>query len=110
MPLKVFFVDYCEDKVLESKDARVATKDEILHSMDCVLHMPRNFIGVIGENGTTLQFVVNDDKTIDIDVPVPADRGSYVKTTDLQECLEIVRNLGDTVNAEGIDGLDFKSW
>ena len=106
MQLKLFFVDYCEDKVIESKDARVASKEEILHSMDCVLHMPRNFIGVTDENDVTLQFMVNEDRTICVDVPAPAEKGSYVKTTDLRECLDIVRGLGQTINAKEIDGIE----
>jgi hypothetical protein len=110
MMLKVFFADYCEDKVLESKDARVATQDELLHSMDCVLHMPRNFIGVIDENGVTLQFMVNDDRTIHVDLPVPAKRGSYVKTAHLSECLNMVRRIGDSIKMDEIDGMAFQAW
>ena len=110
MPLKMFFVDYCEDKEIESKDARLATNDEILHSMDCVLHMPRNFIGVIDDNDVTLQFMVNDDKSVSIDVPAPLERGSYVKTTDLRDCLEIVKGLGETIDTKSIDGLNLQPW
>jgi hypothetical protein len=110
MTWKVFFADYCEDKIVEANHARIATKDEILHSMDCVLHMPNNFIGIVDENNATLQFVVNDDKTIDIDLPVPASRGSYTKTTDLAECLKVVRGLGDSVDPSQIVGLVFQPW
>ena len=110
MPLKMFFVDYCEDKVLEAKDARVVPKKEILHSMDCVLHMPQNFIGVFGDNDVTLQFMVNDDKTICVDVPVPSEQGSYVKTASLDECLEIVRGIGEQITLQEIEGLEFQAW
>jgi hypothetical protein len=107
---KVFFADYCEDKIVDSKDARVATKAEILHSMDCVLHMPRNFIGVIDKDDTTLQFMVNDDNMIHVDIPVPSRTGSFVKTADLRECLDLVSHLGSTIDVARIDGLVFKSW
>lgn len=108
--LKLFFADYCEDKVLESKDAHAATQEDILHSMECVLHMPRNFIGVTDEDGSTIQFMVNDDQTICVDVPSPAERGSYAKQTDLQECLGIVRRLGQRINVNALAGLEFKPW
>jgi hypothetical protein len=110
MPLKMFFADYCEDKVLESNDARVASTEEILHSMDCVLHMPRNFIGVTDENKVTLQFMVNDDKTICVDVPAPSEQGSYVKTASLGECLKIVGGLGEQITVKEIEGLEFQAW
>ena len=110
MPLKMFFADYCEGKVLESEDARLATKPEILHSMDCVLHMPSNFIGIIDENDATLQFIVNDDKTVSVDIPVPAERGSYARTTSLRECLEIVEGLDESISPKEISGLAFQAW
>ncbi|MBS0209632.1 MAG: hypothetical protein JSS27_11835 [Planctomycetes bacterium] len=109
-PFKLFFVDYVEDKTLESKDARAATKAEILHSMDCVLHMPRNFVGLIDRNDMTLQFMVNDDKTIHVDVPVPSRTGSFVKTATLKECLDLVSTLGDSIDVAKIGGLTFTSW
>lgn len=107
---KVFFADYCEDKILESKDARAAAMEEILHSMDCVLHTPGNFIGVIDGGGVTLQFMVNDDGTIQIDIPAPRQRGSYVKTGKLAECLDLLRNIGSNINVENIAGLAFQPW
>jgi hypothetical protein len=108
--LKLFFTDYCEDKVLAAENARVATKEDILHSMDCVLHMPQNFLGVIDEAGRALQFMVNDDKTIHVDVPSPAERGSYVKVTDLAECLNIIQGIGDVINVAEMRGLAFERW
>jgi len=107
---KLFFADYSENKIVESKDARIATKSEILRSMNSVLHMPRNFIGVIDKDETTLQFMVNDDKTIHVDVPAPTRTGSFVKTAELRECLGLVSNLGSTIDVARIDGLVFKSW
>ena len=93
MPLKMFFADYCEGKVLESEDARLATKPEILHSMDCVLHMPSNFIGIIDENDATLQFIVNDDKTVSVDIPVPANEGRTLGQHPFGNALKSWRGL-----------------
>ena len=106
----MFFTDYSEDKCLPSEDALAATKDEILHSMDCVLHMSSNFLGIIDENDTTLQFAVNDDKSIYVDLPEPSKGGSFAKTTDLASALDIVRQLGDQIDSSEIDGLNFEKW
>ena len=110
MGLKIFFADYCEDKILEARDARESSKEDILHSMDCVLHMPRNFLGIIDEDDATLQFMVNDDRTIHVDVPIPAEQGSYSKTAELKECLEIVQNIRERIVMQEIDGLEFELW
>jgi hypothetical protein len=108
--LKLFFTDYGDDESLDAADARVAGKDEILHTMESVLQVPRNFVGVIDENDGTLQFMVNNDKTIRVDLPFPEDRGSYVKTCDLSECLDLVRSIRDRIKKEEIHGLKFQQW
>ncbi len=54
--------------------------------------------------------MVNKDKTILVDVPAPEEGGSYGKTTDLQECLNLVRNIGDRIQLKEIDGLTFERW
>ena len=77
--LKMFFTDYGADKTVEAADARAAGKDEILHTMECVLQMPRNFVGVIDENDGTLQFMVNSDKTIRVDLPFEQEVNPFVK-------------------------------
>lgn len=108
--LRFFYTDYCDDKSIPSQEAWTASKDQILHSMDCVLHSPRNFIGIIDDRNVTLQFIVNDDRSIDVDIPSPSQRGSYVKTTGLAECLELVRELGETIQPDSIADMKFESW
>ena len=110
MNYKVFFADYCEGKILESGNARVATREEILHSMDCVLHMSDNFLGIIDSRGTTLQFMVNKDRTVTVDVPDVSKQGSYSKVCSLSDCLDLVRQIPADISATDIDGLTFNSW
>ena len=110
MAFKVFYSDYCEEKIIDSSDAFHASVSEILHSMDCVLHVPKNFIGIIDERDITLQFYVNDDKSILIDVPMPEKNGSFCRAGSLQECLSIVKRLDKAVDVSKIDGLEFQSW
>ena len=109
MEYKVFFADYCEGKILDSKDARYAPLDEILHSMDCVLHMPNNFLGIIDADDATLQFMVCDDKQIFVDIPQTSRKGSLTKTISLAECLDLVRNMGPLISAVDTEGMNFQS-
>lgn len=108
--LRFFYTDYCEDKSIPSPEALEVSKEEVLHSMDCVLHMPGNFLGIIDGNDATLQFMVNDDRSIHIDIPTPTKRGSYVKTGSLGECLELVRTMGETIQHDAITGFRFEGW
>ncbi len=108
--LKVFFADYCEGKILPSESARVASKAEILRMAGCVLHTPSNFLGITDENGATIQFIVNEDTTIAVDVPDLNAGGSHVKMVTLDECLQIVRDLDESVEIGTIPGLKFEAW
>ena len=109
--LKFFYTDYCEGKSVETPTTWPRDKEGILHSMDCVLHMPDNFCGVVNPNGQTLQFVVEKDRSVTIDVPVldcGVYAGSYSKNTSLAECLEVVKALTPETNFKTIDGLIFQ--
>ena len=110
MKYKIFFCDYCEDKILEPHEAIEIPIEDILHSMDCVLHIPKNFFGIIDEEDNTLQFIVNDDKSIVIDIPSAEKRGSYTKNIELKDCIEIVRNLESIKNVVDSEELDFFPW
>lgn len=96
MKYKFFYSDFCEGKEILSSDAWDVELKDILHSMDCVLHMPDNFLGIVNDKNQTLQFMVKKDKTILIDIPILKNgeySGSKQKDTALPECLELVKSL-----------------
>ena len=78
MKLKFFYSDYCEGKSVETPTVWLRDKDGILHSMDCVLHMPGNFCGVVNNRDQTLQFVVEKDYSVTLDIPVVNENREYV--------------------------------
>ncbi|GLR69187.1 hypothetical protein [Agaribacter marinus] len=96
MSYTFFYTDYCEGKSIPSEEAWDVDLDDFIHSMDCVLHMPNNFIGLTNGAGQTLQFIVEDDSRVTIDIPILKDN-EYVrskrKTTELSVCLDLVKNL-----------------
>ena len=86
MSYKYFYADYCEGKEIDASDPWDAELSQIVHSMDCVLHMPENFLGIVNEADQTLQFVVEEDRTVTIDIPILEDGiyvGSKQKNTNL---------------------------
>jgi len=109
---RFFYTDYCEGKTIpaENADQWYVTKEEILHSMDCVLHMPDNFLGVIDKYENTLQFAVNKDRSIHMEIPSPKEFGSYGKEGTLEDALNVVRNLGELISLDSIGDLKFKKW
>ncbi len=99
MKFRYFYTDYCEDKAIDGSKPWEAEVSQIVHSMDCVLHRSKNFLGIINSKDQTLQFYVEKDRSITIDVPVVkngAYAGSKQKRTNLETCLQLVRDLNGT--------------
>ncbi len=110
MLYRVFFSDYCEDKHLPAEKAEASDVESILHSMACVLCVPNNFLGFKDSAGRTIQFVVNDDQSILVDVPMPDEGGSYSMTTDLDACFALVRELDGNIDPKKHSKLQYGSW
>lgn len=110
MTFKLFYTDYSEDEHIRSDEAVPATPEDIIACMNRLLHEPDNFIGIIDGNDATLQFMVEDNGMICIDVPDQERKGSTTKTTDLDECINVVDALQQNIVLGQIDGLEFKSW
>ena len=98
---KFFYTDYCEGKEISGAEAQEAELSAILYSMKCVLHRPDNFLGIVNDRNQTLQFMVEKDQTITIDIPI-LENGEYIgskkKSTHLNECLTIVESLSISEN------------
>ncbi|WP_415896506.1 hypothetical protein [Neptuniibacter sp. QD57_21] len=110
MSFKFFYTDYSTDKHIRSDEAVSETIENVIEHMQSMLKEPDNFIGLIDENNLMLQFMVEDDGSILVDVPMHERKGSFTKHADLNESIEIVRSLNDEIVWEEIDGLQFKNW
>lgn len=113
MTLKFFYTDYCEEKSVKTPSVWPRQIDGIVHSMECVLHIPGNFCGIVNDRGQVLQFFVAVNRTVTIDIPIVDGNskyiGSYSKNASLAECLEIVKAVGDEMDFLSIKGLTFKT-
>ena len=83
---------------------------EIVDLMDEILTSAGCYVSVSDDDGNLIQFIVNDDDTICLDFPAPRKRGSYAKTSSLDECKAILRGLGDRIDAGDIPDLEFERW
>ena len=110
MKFKLFYTDYVKDQHLRSDEAEPATVENIIDCMNKLLHEPDNFVGIIDSDDVMLQFMVEESSEICIDVPIHDRKGSFMKSTDLNECIGVVTALEEKIVLEDIEGLEFKSW
>ncbi len=106
---QLFFTDYFGDEIA-AEHAKPASKAEILDIMQRILTESDNFLGIVDQTDTTLQFMVNQDLSIYVDIPVMAKKGSYSKNVALIEALDIVEQLQALINMEQITDLEFSPW
>jgi hypothetical protein len=85
------------------------TKD-IQHRMRRILTARGSYLSVRDHFDVALQFIAKDDGTVRIDRPVPAQRGSMVKDTSLEECIELVGRIGPSFADLEIPGMAFEHW
>jgi hypothetical protein len=105
-----FFSDSRNDSVRLPEDRVFQTLPDIEKTMREVLTAPDNFFGIVDRADAILQFAVNDDSTIRIDLPDPTRKGSLVKDADLEECITLVRQVGPALAELNIVGMEFESW
>ncbi len=110
MKFKLFYTDYSNDKHVRSDDAQSATLEEIIDCMKGLLYEEDNFVGIIDSDDVMLQFMVEDTGKICIDIPIHDRKGSFTRSTDLDECIQVVNALQNAIVMEDIKGLEFKSW
>ena len=101
-----FFTDYDGEEVLPTQN-QYASIDEIIELMQSVLIRPENFLGIVDKNDRTLQFIVNDDYSLDADIPVPDQKGSYTKTISLHEAVKLVQKQTELIQIDTIEGMAF---
>jgi len=110
MSFQLFYTDYDKDEHVRSDEPKSANADEIVECMNRVLTEPDNFVGIVDADDVTLQFMVEDDGSVVVDVPVHDKNGSFTKQADLSTCFAIVNKLQDTIVVDAIEGLEFKAW
>lgn len=104
-----FFTDYDGDEVLPAQ-TQYASIDEIIELMQSVLIRPENFLGIVDKNDRTLQFIVNSDHSLDADIPIPDQKGSYTKRLSLEEAIKIVQKQTEYIQLDEIEGMTFMKW
>lgn len=111
--MAIFRVTYCDYETgrhVAADGPLPMSRGEILELMDQVLTSPGSFVSVMDADGTMLQFVLDEDGSVMLDIPHPPKRGSYAKRTTVAACVKAIRELSDKVELDAFEGLEFERW
>ncbi len=107
---RVTYCDYQTGVHIAADGPIAMSRQEILDLMAKVLTSSGSFVSVMDADDNMLQFVLDDDGMVMLDLPHPKKRGSYVKVTSVAACVTAIENLGDKVTIDDFDGLVFERW
>ena len=107
----VFYCTYQNDDCVDFDKTISVDKTEIEALLQRVAAVETNFIGFVDPEGTTIQFYVDAINDIWVEIPFPAEQGSYGKHIDENEFTAIVKSLKSPyiIYKESLN-LKFRAW
>ena len=105
-----YFKDYISGESADPGDELFFELPDVHESMERVLIYPNNFWGVMDETGYALQFSVNEDFSVTLEIAQPERDGSLFKTESLDHFIALMQKAGRHLHLLEVDGVEFRSW
>lgn len=111
MPYRIFFDAVRLDEPLEAANAIPTAASEIVEEYFPLIKEDREYLGIIDDNGTTLQIMYSSEEDrYWVEVPCPAERGSYGTFLEFEEVYGLLRRLPPSFPVKGFPGFTFQAW
>lgn len=91
--MKVFYCIYQDDEDVTGDNLRKVNLKEAQLLVDRMLQRSENFIGFVDKTKTTMQFYLEADNKVIIDIPDMQKEGSFYKVITGLEMKGIIQNL-----------------
>lgn len=109
MTYRVFYCTESTDENVAPKKAVTKSQDELPAMLQAQLIDRQDFLGIIDEGHTTMQFMRGGGQRVWMEIPDPVKQGSFGKHCLLSEAIEIVKSLDGPLN-EFKEQWTFQSW
>lgn len=106
-----YYTDHIADEFVSIDDAQYMALEQILSLLQSgVLGYPRNILGIIDEKGDSLQFFVQADGGIELNLSVPEEFGSYTRQVDQRECYALLKQGYRYIKHMPVGEVEFSGW
>jgi len=106
-----FYSDHMGEEFVLIDEARYMPLEQILSLLRAgVLGYPRNLLGIIDDKGNSLQFFVQPDNRIELNLSVPEEFGSYTRQVDQRECYTLVKTACRYIEHMPVGEVEFSGW
>jgi hypothetical protein len=106
-----FYTDNIVDEFVSIDEARYMELEQILSILQSgVLGYPRNMLGIIDERGNSLHFFVQPDGSIELNMSVPEEFGSYIRQMEQNECYQLIKQGYRYIENMPVGEVKFIGW
>ena len=106
-----YYTDHIADEFVSIDEAQYMALEQILSILQSgVLGYPRNLLGIIDERGNSLQFFVHPDGSIELNLSVPEEFGSYTRQMQQRECYALLREGHRYIETMPVGEVEFSAW
>lgn len=109
MPYHAFYACESSGKVVDSPEAQPIDLPTAAQLALEILCEDGDFFGLVDDADTTLQFL-HTGEDIWMEIPVPAEQGSYGKDISLEEVPAMIESLPEQLSREHFSGFWFLAW
>ncbi len=110
MKVRVFYTCYSTGESVDSSSPYETDFDTMVSMAQQLLRAEGDFFGIVDERGRTLQFMVQGEGEIWMEIPVPAEGGSYGRLLAVPDLEHTLLSVQHPLDPSGIDGLQFEAW
>ncbi|MFO8025983.1 hypothetical protein [Thiohalophilus sp.] len=106
-----FYTDHIAEEFVSIDEARYMALEQILTILQGgVLGYPRNLLGIIDEKGNSLQFFVQPEGGIELNLSVPEEFGSYTRQIEPFECYTLLKKGCRYIEHMPVGKVEFSGW
>ena len=109
MPFKAFYNCNSTEERVDSANAYDIELDWAANIVPDILRGEGDFFGLTDGAGNTLQFM-RESGSVWMEIPSPADRGSYGAHIDIADVRPTIIALTDPLDAKQMANLEFQAW
>ncbi|MCB9891415.1 MAG: hypothetical protein H6833_07200 [Planctomycetes bacterium] len=110
MKCRVFYCCYETEDRQDLDELQEIDRDSIIDLALQILRSDGDFFGIVDEGGAALQFMVQADSNVWMEVPAPERRGSYGCTIRWGDVEGVLRDLNLPLGRGDLPGLSFQAW
>jgi hypothetical protein len=110
MKINVFYCCHATGEEVPSSRPIPIDRDQAIDIAKAMLKAPKDFVGFTDKNDSTLQFVVEEAGSVWMEVPAPAERGSFGKSIAMHELDSVIGSMPMEFGVGCVPGMEFRPW